>query len=1101
MTKIATSVFILLMILCDHSLAQTDYEFHHLTVTDGLSHNNVYEIYRDSYGYIWIGTGTGLHRYSGVDFKTFRHHLADSTSIGPGYVRSIFEDQEGAIWVGLEGGGLSRYFDGKFSSFRASNTPGELNNDFVEHMIEMPDGSLYIATWGGGINVYKNGSFSQIMHDPKDPNSLQGNDIVDLLYDDETGILWIGTWGEGLCALKDGKFTVYKNDENGFNSDKARTLSKTTDGSIWIGSWGNGLYRYKNGVFTNYDFSKEQIRTAEENKILSLSADPNGDLWIGTFGGGLKLYNGHEFKVFINNPDDRNSIASNFIESSFLDSEGSLWIGAYGGGITKIKRTHFHRYKHTNLPGALSDNYVRNILELENGNLLICTRGKGVDLFDGETFTPIDQMYGESFSSLPIFTVTQLDNGDIWMGGVTGVGLWIFRNNHIVEVSERFNIDFKEFNINSILESSDGSIWIGGDFNTGVIQIEGNKVTRYFHDPNDHNSPSGNNIWCIYESSDSTIWIGTRRFGLDSYKNGIWNHFASDPYNEETISNNFVFDIHESEDGALWLATENGFNKFQPKSGKFKRYFENDGLINDYVTAIEQDNSGLLWLSTHGGLVKFDPRSEQMWNYDIRDGIDVYPFNTNASSIGSKTGNIYFGGVGGFVSFHPDSIGNQQLTPTIQITDFFVSDQSVEIEPGNILTRRIEETKHIELSHDKRKISFEFSPMSFDFSTKYKYAYQLKGLNDDWRETKDNSVSFNNLDPGEYTFSVRSSFDNVYWSAPKQIDITVMPHFHETIWFKIIVVAFLLLGLLAIHHRRNRYLHQQRALLANQVKEKTLEIESRNIEIIQQNEDIIKSTVELQKAYKSIDERNHELEVALEDLKSAQKQLVQSEKMASLGTLAAGIGHEINNPLNFLQGGVESLRLLSQEATSISSFKQEAGPLLDIMQEGIDRTAKIVKSLSHFSRNVDRWDETCDVASIIDNCLVMLGGELDETIRIIKDYEQVLPIKGNSGNLHQAFLNILINATQAIKEEGTITIAISQENNYLKIVIADTGLGISEENLAKISDPFFTTKSPGKGTGMGLAITYDIITRHDGCITCQSQKNVGTSFIIELPLV
>jgi signal transduction histidine kinase len=221
--------------------------------------------------------------------------------------------------------------------------------------------------------------------------------------------------------------------------------------------------------------------------------------------------------------------------------------------------------------------------------------------------------------------------------------------------------------------------------------------------------------------------------------------------------------------------------------------------------------------------------------------------------------------------------------------------------------------------------------------------------------------------------------------------------------------------------------------------------------------------------------------------------------MASLGILTAGVAHEINNPLNFIMGAYD---VLDDYFTSAGEPKDERIlPLLNSIKTGVDRATEIVKGLSQFSRNNETLEENCEINSIINNCLTMLNNQLKGRIDITKNIsEEEIIIKGNVGKLHQIFINILSNASQSIDKKGAITITTLKQEKSVIIYITDTGHGISQENLAKITDPFYTTKDPGKGTGLGLAIAYRIIQDHKGRIEFHSELNKGTSVKIWLPI-
>ncbi len=269
------------------------------------------------------------------------------------------------------------------------------------------------------------------------------------------------------------------------------------------------------------------------------------------------------------------------------------------------------------------------------------------------------------------------------------------------------------------------------------------------------------------------------------------------------------------------------------------------------------------------------------------------------------------------------------------------------------------------------------------------------------------------------------------------------------------------------------------------VKERTEELAAANEELSSINDELY--------------DQREELQTSLNKLYETQKQLIHSEKMASLGILSAGIAHEINNPLNFIHGGILAIENYFNENPRENA--QLINPYINAINVGVSRASEIVNSLNHYSRRDDLPQVNCNIHAIIDNCLVMLRSQLKNKVEINKQFtEKYCSIFGNEGKLHQAILNIISNAEQSIENKGTIEIETEVIKNQLTLSITDTGCGISKENLQKIFDPFFTSKDPGKGTGLGLAITYNIIHEHLGTIEFESQQGKGTKAIIKLPI-
>jgi len=283
-----------------------------------------------------------------------------------------------------------------------------------------------------------------------------------------------------------------------------------------------------------------------------------------------------------------------------------------------------------------------------------------------------------------------------------------------------------------------------------------------------------------------------------------------------------------------------------------------------------------------------------------------------------------------------------------------------------------------------------------------------------------------------------------------------------------------------------------------EIKAKQDILESLNKELHASHQETVSLNEELHSTNEELLLQREKLKKALKKLKQTQSVLIQSEKMASVGVLTAGIAHEINNPLNFIQGGNTALKNTIED--ELPEHSEKLMPLIGMIATGIERTTSIVKSLNRFNRRSENKDEYCNIHSIIDDCLTILHNKIKHTITVDKEYEKEgCAILGNEGKLHQVFLNLLTNAIQSIEDKGVISITTTCSDDKIKIEIKDNGRGIPKSNLGKIFDPFFTTKKPGEGTGLGLSITYNIVKDHNGWIFLKSKQGEGTKVTVILP--
>ncbi|OIP46857.1 MAG: hypothetical protein AUK28_06715, partial [Desulfobacterales bacterium CG2_30_60_27] len=280
-----------------------------------------------------------------------------------------------------------------------------------------------------------------------------------------------------------------------------------------------------------------------------------------------------------------------------------------------------------------------------------------------------------------------------------------------------------------------------------------------------------------------------------------------------------------------------------------------------------------------------------------------------------------------------------------------------------------------------------------------------------------------------------------------------------------------------------------------------------------------------------LEAKNHELEEAYNELKLTQSKILQQEKMASIGQLAAGVAHEINNPIGFVNSNLCTLKkytarlgefievqakLLAalgtaatqeEHAEARKKFKidyvlQDIADLVEESLEGVERVRKIVANLKTFSRVDQAEKKASDLNECLESTINIVWNELKYKVELKREYGELPLIVCYPQQLNQVFMNLLMNAAQAIADHGEITVRTWPEGGAVHVAVTDTGCGIPAENLPRLFEPFFTTKEVGKGTGLGLSIAYDIVTKqHHGELSVTSEVGKGTTFLVTIPIV
>ena len=1116
--------------------------FSNFTTDQGLALDQVYCSYKDKQGNLWFGTnGGGVSKYNGKHFSNFTKLQGLASNV----IWCMFEDKEGNMWFGTDGNGVSKYDGIKFTNF--SKADG-LANDVVLSIHQDRFRNMWFATLMGGVSKYDGKSF--INYTKK--QGLLNNNIRGIV-EDKQGNMWFASYGGGIAKFNGKTFTNFTKD-NGLSSDTLRCIYQDEDGNIWGGTENAGIFKYDGKKFTVFNKSQGLA----DNKVWTITEDTKGNIWIGTNGGASKL-NAKGFTNYFT----QQGLENNNVKCITEDNSGNIWVGTFGGGVSKFETRDISNF--TNAQGLLNK-VIYSITEDQKGNLWLATFGGGVCKYDRKSFTFYNTVQG--LSSNLIYAIAKDKKGNFWLG-TYGNGVIKFDGksftNYTTAQGLANNIVF------CITEDKSGNLWFGTS-GGGVSKFDGKSFTNY----TTAQGLANNIIFCITEDKTGVLWFGTSGSGISRFDGKKFINFN----NAHGLADNMVWAIKETKAGDIWVGTQQGLCLLTQqnisliegiksidtiiKKPLFKIFTNTDGLPDNFITQIiELDNKKLV-IGTNDGICILKPdsierNSEKKWHvgkiFNSKTGYPIKDVNAGTGAMFKDSKGILWIGTGsdktGLVRFNP-LVENEQTpsAPKVILESIKINQEnliwhqlayaknSVSVQSVNKDPIIIEETqsfgrglnaaerkelynkfKHIQfdsiqrwypiplqliLPYENNSISFDFNAIETGKNNLVQYQYFLEGYDNNWSPVSSiSSASFGNMYEGKYTFKLRAKNPDGLWSQPLEYSFTVLPPWWRS-WWMYTIYLFLSISIIILIFRLNhKRIIQQKKLLEQKIIVATQEIRTE------------KEKVEAQKVI---------VEETLNELEATQAQLIQSEKMASLGELTAGIAHEIQNPLNFVNNFSEvSNELLDEMNAELANGDIEEAQLIakDVKQnlEKITyhgkRADAIVKGMLQHSRSGSGQKESTDINQLCDEYLrlayhglrakdksfnAILKTEFDSTIGMVN----ILPL-----DIGRAVLNIITNAFYAVADkakqgiegfEPKITVSSKKTGNQFEIKIADNGNGIPGKILDKIFQPFFTTKPTGKGTGLGLSLSYDIVKAHGGELKVETKEGEGSEFIIRLPI-
>lgn len=901
---------------------------------------------------------------------------------------------------------------------------------------------------------------------------------------DKYGFMWFGTWN-GLCRYDGYKFRVYRSvpgDTTSLSSNRIHLIYNDTLGTLWVAAFDSIVcrYNYETDNFTRYRLSElpREIRDSTNRRVASFFHQTvQGNtawqielnvLWQ------TNLISRERF-AYSAGIFDRSELNDDYVFCLYKDDCDVLWIGTSKGGVNKadLNARPFNNEYCIVRNGTNWINTPVKALYATSDEIWLGSNSNGLTVVDrrtGQQKSYMEEGTGSrQLASSNVRSLYKDVRGDMWIGYRTGLDKYVSRTGTFIHYTGRDVIrQIPNTTFYSIIEDKQGNLWIGG---LGAVYrydrlsdaFELYDLSRYFR---------GSSAMCILADSKNNLWVGSETSGvirIERDSGGTrWldiKHYNYDPGNIHSIADNRIYALEEDEAGNIWVGTSNGLSKIQPTTGDIKNYTVTDGLADQYVSKILSDRQGRIWVSHKKGLSRLDIVTGAIRNYSIKEGFQGYEFLDGAGFRDPATGQMFFGGVEGYVSFFPDRIVVNPYPPLVVLTDLRVLNKSVhiqqEVNGRVILTKPVYLTSEIELTYLDRGFSVEFAGLHYSNPEENQYAYMLEGFDLDWISTdaSNRTAVYSNLPTGTYTFKVKASnSDGVWCDAPATLKVTMLPPWWAStgaFFAYMMTVVLLSYGVYRIIVAREKFRNQ----------------------------------------------------ILIEKLKAEKIEAVDRIK----SQFFTNISHEFRTPLSLI---IDPLRKLITEKTSVA----DAEGYHQLMFRNAQRLLRLINQLLDF-RKVESGALTLrmqcrDMVFFIRHLISSFDFLASQQNIQLVFTPPVLIFRMNfdAEKMDKVLINLISNAFKYTPRNGSIQVELvvpdaganeADDLRWVVIHVRDTGLGIPAAALEKIFDPFYQVEEPGGvgpgGTGLGLALTRELVALHGGRMEVQSELNHGSCFSVYLP--
>ncbi|MBX2897688.1 MAG: response regulator [Cyclobacteriaceae bacterium] len=1028
--------------------------FSTLSVKDGLPSNIISGIAQDEDDFIWVGTGNGLARFDGYQFKTFKKNNSIQ-SLSSNEISCLLQSAE-TIWIGTWSG-LCKINTRTFTITRIT----AVGDQAIRALARGSHNTVWVGTENGLLQLNETSLVVEKTYHTN--NSGLSHNTIRSIYEGHDGSLWVGTYdklnklakGGGLFHTFDLKGSYKPSLKNNLVCGEIKPVQSGSDSLLWIGTE-TGLSLFNTKTHESQRWSEQEIPLSNE-VIKCLYLSENGKLWLGT-DFGLNILDPVTKKItsYFHNPQASFSLANNAIWQIYEDRSGVIWL-VTSNGLSRVNK-HPSMYSFHEVGSKIENqtvgNQVKAIHIARTGITWLATL-HGVLRIDQGNTTLFDTQAAEPHQLLlnNTYALAEDSLNRIWIGTAGGINIWDEPNKKMYALTASPENGLVTNYIARFITDSNGTLWVS-TFQGGLFKVMGdftNPDKIYFQSINrafgSEKIASGNKaLWFVHNNELHRLNIKTNQ---EEKINLFNNQISSDIY--------CLFVTH---DESVLAGTQNGFIRYNTRLNKV--IFNPVEVGHDiYVSNLNEDKDGNIWGTTNSFIFK----------YTLTGHIEIYPIEKDlplksfyqGCNTHSNNELILFGGDNGFISIDTRSVSIQLYKPKVYITSLEINNKLVNngdtIDHQVLLPIDISHTASLSLDYAHRSLTFGFAALHYWQPEVNVYSYKLDGFDDDWiyvSGTKNFAV-YSNLTPGTYTFRVRGTNNYGQWGEQEAtIQLEVKPPLFLRPAFIAGYVLLIICGIVLAMR-----IYATRIKLNNELKITRLE-------------------------------KKHTEELAL-----------------AKQNFFTNISHELRTPVSLILPPIHQIlkegKLDTESRNLILLAEKNSQRLLRLINQVLDFRKLESDVLQLKVNRINLINFTHEIHTLFAD-----KANRKKINYSFKSIESELPVWVDTEKIETVLFNLLSNAFKFTPQGGTILISIYKESRSEKfpvgaaiIKISDTGIGLNDGEKDKIFEPFYQTqeaKQMEMGTGIGLALALEYIKLHTGHIQVDSIRGGGTTFTIYLPL-